>query len=252
MRKGSQKSNDSPRRQRRLTQKEKDEDRKYRQAARVQRQQDNLVKKQTENQQKELQLIKDQYLGKKKRKKTIVPPSQKFKFNFDWEPEDDTSEYLNQLYANRANVTLQFGKWVSAGIDKETQKKANKAAYRRFIEQNRHQTQHKTNAIMGDTEEDKAIAKQLQKRKKERKRKEEEKQSIERLESRHWSQKRLEEMKERDWRILKEDFQITTKFGGRLPYPIRDWKESNLSQVLSCFRFFQKNFVSFFFWGRLY
>lgn len=34
-------------------------------------------------------------------------------------------------------------------------------------------------------------------------------------------------MKERDWRIFKEDFNITTK-GGNIPNPIRSWKESNL------------------------
>ena len=28
---------------------------------------------------------------------------------------------------------------------------------------------------------------------------------------RHWSEKPLSEMKERDWRIFKEDFNITTK-----------------------------------------
>jgi hypothetical protein len=28
---------------------------------------------------------------------------------------------------------------------------------------------------------------------------------------RHWSEKRLEDMEERDWRIFKEDFNITTK-----------------------------------------
>eukprot|EP00958_Prasinococcus_capsulatus_P020876 scaffold2768_cov314-Prasinococcus_capsulatus_cf.AAC.5 len=35
-------------------------------------------------------------------------------------------------------------------------------------------------------------------------------------------------MTERDWRIFREDFNITTK-GGRLPNPIRNWEESALS-----------------------
>ncbi|CAI2178172.1 5344_t:CDS:10 [Funneliformis geosporum] len=46
---------------------------------------------------------------------------------------------------------------------------------------------------------------------------------------RHWSEKPLTEMKERDWRIFKEDFNITTK-GGSIPNPIRSWVESGLSE----------------------
>jgi len=73
---------------------------------------------------------------------------------------------------------------------------------------------------------------------------------------RHWSDKPLSEMKERDWRIFKEDFNITTKgiftyssfiylypfrtylnneflnslIGGSIPNPIRSWVESGLSE----------------------
>ncbi|KAJ3139703.1 mRNA splicing protein prp28 [Physocladia obscura] len=38
-------------------------------------------------------------------------------------------------------------------------------------------------------------------------------------------------MKERDWRIFKEDFNISTK-GGGVPNPIRSWDESSLSKRL--------------------
>ena len=44
---------------------------------------------------------------------------------------------------------------------------------------------------------------------------------------RHWSEKPFEQMQERDWRIFKEDFNISTK-GGNIPRPIRSWSESNL------------------------
>lgn len=44
---------------------------------------------------------------------------------------------------------------------------------------------------------------------------------------RHWTEKTLEQMSDRDWRIFREDYNITTK-GGRIPPPIRYWKESNL------------------------
>ena len=43
----------------------------------------------------------------------------------------------------------------------------------------------------------------------------------------HWSDKKLEHMRERDWRIFKEDFNISTK-GGSIPNPMRTWPESGL------------------------
>ena len=48
---------------------------------------------------------------------------------------------------------------------------------------------------------------------------------------RHWSAKRLEEMEERDWRIFKEDYEISTR-GHRVPHPLRSWKESGLPPLL--------------------
>jgi ATP-dependent RNA helicase DDX23/PRP28 len=47
----------------------------------------------------------------------------------------------------------------------------------------------------------------------------------------HWSQKRLEDMLERDWRIFKEDFNIATR-GGSIPNPMRSWTESGLPKRL--------------------
>jgi hypothetical protein len=49
---------------------------------------------------KELELIKQQYLGGEKVKKKILKPSEKFKFNFDWGADQDTSRDLNPLYQN--------------------------------------------------------------------------------------------------------------------------------------------------------
>lgn len=48
---------------------------------------------------------------------------------------------------------------------------------------------------------------------------------------RHWSQKSLDEMTERDWRIFREDFNIAIK-GGRIPNPVRHWKESGLPRSI--------------------
>ncbi|KAJ2721390.1 mRNA splicing protein prp28 [Coemansia sp. Benny D115] len=51
---------------------------------------------------------------------------------------------------------------------------------------------------------------------------------------RHWSDKSLGEMRERDWRIFREDFGISCK-GGDLPRPYRSWRESNIpDELLRC------------------
>jgi len=59
----------------------------------------------------------------KKKKRTVVPPSQKFKFSFDWEATDDTSQELNALYDQRHNTALLFGRGFMGGIDRRDQRK---------------------------------------------------------------------------------------------------------------------------------
>ncbi|GMK54641.1 hypothetical protein CspeluHIS016_0112270 [Cutaneotrichosporon spelunceum] len=46
---------------------------------------------------------------------------------------------------------------------------------------------------------------------------------------RHWSEKPLEEMKERDWRIFREDYSISSR-GGAIPNPLRTWRESAIPE----------------------
>ncbi|CAK7219237.1 mRNA splicing protein prp28 [Sporothrix curviconia] len=48
---------------------------------------------------------------------------------------------------------------------------------------------------------------------------------------RRWNEKPLSEMRERDWRIFKENFNIVTK-GGHIPHPMRYWRESALPSRL--------------------
>lgn len=47
----------------------------------------------------------------------------------------------------------------------------------------------------------------------------------------HWSKKPLDKMRERDWRIFKEDFSILTK-GGNIPNPMRSWEESSIPPLI--------------------
>ena len=68
-------------------------------------------------------MIKKQYLGGEKLKKKMLKPSEKFKFNFDWEAGDDTSKDLNPLYNNTHEAQLLFGRGLRAGVDRREQKK---------------------------------------------------------------------------------------------------------------------------------
>lgn len=48
---------------------------------------------------------------------------------------------------------------------------------------------------------------------------------------RHWSEKPLEDMKERDWRIFREDYNISSR-GGNIPLPLRSWRESAIPPAI--------------------
>lgn len=52
-----------------------------------------------------------------------------------------------------------------------------------------------------------------------------------RFDDKHWSQKTLSEMKERDWRIFREDFGISAR-GGNIPRPLRSWSESSIPPTI--------------------
>ena len=73
---------------------------------------------------KELSLIKQQYLGSEKQRKKVLKPSEKFRFNFDWEAGDDTSRDLNPLYNSTHEAALLFGRGMRAGVDRREQMKA--------------------------------------------------------------------------------------------------------------------------------
>ncbi|XP_036354716.1 LOW QUALITY PROTEIN: probable ATP-dependent RNA helicase DDX23 [Octopus sinensis] len=68
-----------------------------------------------------------------------------------------------------------------------------------------------------------------QERKRVKKQEEREKRAT--WDERHWSEKKLTEMTARDWRILKEDFNIVTK-GGRIPHPLRNWEEADFPSAI--------------------
>ncbi|EST08003.1 Helicase, C-terminal [Kalmanozyma brasiliensis GHG001] len=52
-----------------------------------------------------------------------------------------------------------------------------------------------------------------------------------RFDDKHWTEKTLEQMKERDWRIFREDFGISAR-GGNIPRPLRSWRESTIPKSI--------------------
>ena len=153
--------------------------------------------------------IKKRYLGSEKAKKKRRKLNER-KFVFDWDASEDTSHDYNELYAHRHTAQF-FGRGHVAGIDVKQQKKEQSRFYTDLLEKRRSHV---------DKDEETRHLEKMKKR--------EEKQ---RWDDRHWSQKDVTEMTERDWRIFREDYNISIK-GGNIPNPIRNWAESGLPSSL--------------------
>ncbi|KAI9671533.1 MAG: mRNA splicing protein prp28 [Caeruleum heppii] len=162
----------------------------------------------------EAALIRQRYMGadqnmstfsaKKKRKRTTEK-----KFNFEWNAEEDTSPDYNPLYAARAEANF-YGRGRLGGFAEGEDGARN---YARALEQQ-------------DADAGTSRAREMLEM--ERRRKDDNgRTSLDK----HWSDKKLEHMRERDWRIFKEDFNISTK-GGAIPNPMRSWTESGLPKRL--------------------
>ena len=164
----------------------------------------------------EAALIRQRYMGaeqnqstfsaKKKRRRTTEK-----KFNFEWNDEEDTSPDYNPIYQQRAEASF-FGRGRLGGFTEEMAE----VGTQKFIEA----------LIANDPETGRERAAAILEM--ERRRREEGGRAAL---DKHWSEKKLEHMRERDWRIFKEDFSISTK-GGSIPNPMRDWSESGLPDNL--------------------
>ena len=151
------------------------------------------------------QAIRDRYLGAEKVKRKIRRMNEK-KFVFDWDNDQDTSRDYNPIYKERHEVQL-FGRGHMAGIDVSLQKKQNNLFYSDLMERRR------------TAEEKSQEVRRLEKV--------EVKDQLKIFDDRHWSDKPLIDMVDRDWRIFREDFNISTR-GGNIPNPLRSWDECNL------------------------
>ncbi|KAJ6136569.1 Pre-mRNA-splicing ATP-dependent RNA helicase prp28 [Penicillium capsulatum] len=156
-------------------------------------------------------LVKNRYMGadqtstfsaKKKRKRTTDR-----KFNFEWNVEEDTSGDYNPLYQHRHEANF-YGRGRLAGFGEDVADDMTRK-YTQALETR-------------DLESGGLRAQEI--REMERRRRED---SSRNQLDKHWSEKRLDHMRERDWRIFKEDFNISTK-GGAVPNPMRSWDESQL------------------------
>ncbi|KAI3915483.1 hypothetical protein MKW92_030265 [Papaver armeniacum] len=190
--------------QKRLEDKERDSERRKREReledekrrSRKRIREEEQVEKEKE---KDLEAIREQYLGTaKKPKMRVVKPSEKFRFTFDWDSTEDTSRDLNSLYQNPHEAKLLFGRGFRAGMDRREQKKKVAAEHAPAAKK---QKEHAAADRLYDTSDMKI--------------------------HRHWSDKKLEHMTERDWRIFREDFNISYK-GSKVPNPMRNWRESKL------------------------
>ncbi|KAH7107572.1 P-loop containing nucleoside triphosphate hydrolase protein [Auriculariales sp. MPI-PUGE-AT-0066] len=146
----------------------------------------------------DMSAIRSRYLGVDKKKRKIRKMNDR-KFVFDWDEQEDTMEEA----AQRATVApgqapgLMFGRGHIAGMDDgggTTDSGKREERHADFLER-------RQAARSG-------------------------------IDERHWSEKPLKEMKDRDWRIFREDFSISAR-GGTIPHPLRSWEESSIpSQIL--------------------
>ncbi|EDV30846.1 uncharacterized protein Dana_GF15062 [Drosophila ananassae] len=158
---------------------------------------------------KELEAIRERYLGIVKKKRRVRRLNDR-KFVFDWDAGEDTSIDYNNLYKERHHVQF-FGRGNVAGIDIKEQKRTQSKFYGDLLEKRRTEA---------EKEQEKVRLKKMKR-----------KEDKQKWDDRHWSEKDNDEMTERDWRIFREDYNITIK-GGKIPNPIRSWSESGFPREI--------------------
>ncbi|KAI6005583.1 P-loop containing nucleoside triphosphate hydrolase protein [Pisolithus albus] len=145
----------------------------------------------------DLSAVRDRYLGVSTKKRKIRKMNDR-KFVFDWAEEEDTlaADSPIAIGASRQGAQVMFGRGRVGGMDDGGATMPGRVGH--------------TNLV--DAIERRKAAKSG-------------------LDERHWSEKPLDEMKDRDWRIFREDFSIATR-GGSIPHPLRSWAESDIPQII--------------------
>lgn len=143
---------------------------------------DRRVRNRERERDKELGTIREQYLGSKKPKKQrVIKPSEKFRFSFEWENTEATFRDINALYQNPHEARVLSGRGFIAGSDQREQKKP--AAL------HEKETREEIRRKEGVEERPEEAAADLY-------------DIFDMRVERHWSEKKIEEMTKRDWRVF--------------------------------------------------
>ncbi|CAL6283218.1 unnamed protein product [Bathycoccus prasinos] len=166
--------------------------------------------------QEQLEQFRKQYAGvrdetEKMKKMKQKAERAKYKFQFDWSKEDDTSRDANLL-------------WTIAGVDARMQMEQNHKFENSVGRRREGNTVNNNRSRSYDAAGDEN-ARRIDKHSKALEKYDN--QYDKKKETTHWSSKPLAQMNERDWRIFREDFNITFK-GGKVPNPMRAWSENEL------------------------
>ncbi|TFY82972.1 hypothetical protein EWM64_g1039 [Hericium alpestre] len=147
----------------------------------------------------DLSAIRSRYLGVDKKKRKIRKMNDR-KFVFDWDVQEDTfvAEAPAAVGSQRQGAQIMFGRGHIAGMDD-----GGGVGVRKGVP---------VDSNLTDAMERRKAAKAG-------------------YDDRHWTEKPLEEMKERDWRIFREDFSIAAR-GGNIPHPLRSWEESTIPKEI--------------------
>jgi ATP-dependent RNA helicase DDX23/PRP28 len=126
----------------------------------------------------DLSAIRSRYLGVDKKKRKVRKMNDR-KFVFDWDAQDDTFSEDSPVAvgSNRQGAQVMFGRGRLAGMDDGGGSGSRKIS---------------VDPHLADSLERRRAAKSG-------------------LDERHWTEKPLEEMKDRDWRIFREDFSISAR-----------------------------------------
>ncbi|OLN88477.1 Pre-mRNA-splicing ATP-dependent RNA helicase PRP28 [Colletotrichum chlorophyti] len=167
----------------------------------------------------EAELLRNRYLGPEVNKESNFSVKKKRKrateFKFEWDAEEDTTLDNDPIYESRmALKSYTFGS-ISGEYTEEAEEIARRRA-RMIEERDPEFGRQRAQEFMDEFYKARDRAKERADRS-----------GL----GKHWSKKELSEMRERDWRIFKEDFGIATK-GGHLPNPMRSWEESGLPRRL--------------------
>jgi len=127
----------------------------------------------------DLSAIRSRYLGVDKKKRKIRKMNDR-KFVFDWDAQDDTlvEDSPMAVGSNRQGAQVMFGRGRLAGMDDGGGSGPRKSTA--------------NGTQLADAMERRKAAKAG-------------------YDDRHWTDKALDEMKERDWRIFREDFSISAR-----------------------------------------